>query len=125
MSKMMIAAATLAGLAIGLAVPADVSTMRHHQASDYPHPLNDAWLGLTVVTTAGEKIGYVVDAPFDKRGHVDFVLIEEFSGSHQPDDFLIVDGAFVERRGNHLLIDRSAPGLAASLASSAVSASQG
>lgn len=118
MTKIGIAGAVIAGLAMGIALPTGSST--HPQISsvdvevDDPHPLNDAWLGLTVITAVGEKIGYVVDAPFDESGRIDFVLINQFPDEQDGgDNFIVVDGAFAERRGNHLFVDPSAPGLAA------------
>lgn len=117
MKKFAIIAAVATGLAIGLALPDDAPKTKAVETVDFPHPLNDAWLGLTVVTTDGEKIGYVVDAPFDETGRVDFVLIDGFSeGQVETEDFIVVDGAFAERRGNHLFVDPSAPGLAAAAA---------
>jgi hypothetical protein len=115
MKYLAITMAAAAGLAIGVVLPNDkTSTEIHHAAPvDDPHPLNDEWLGLTAVTSQGEKIGYVVDAPVNSQGRVDFVLISEFSGPEAGEDnFLVIDGQFAELRGQHLIVDRSAPGLA-------------
>lgn len=116
MTKFGVAGAVLTGLAIGIALPIASSNFLPVSSVeiDEPHPLNDAWLGLTVVSAVGEKIGYVVDAPFDETGRVDFVLINQFPDDQdENDNFLVVDGAFAKRRGNHLIVDPSAPGLAA------------
>ena len=118
MKNLAITVAALTGLSIGVVLPTEdtLTDLRQAAPIDDPHPLNDELLGLTAVTPQGEKIGYVVDAPVDGQGRIDFVLISEFSrlGTGE-DDFLVIDGQFAQRRGQHLIVDRSAPGLAKAL----------
>lgn len=41
------------------------------------HELNDAWLGMTVVATNGEKLGYVIDAIIGVDGQVTDLVITD------------------------------------------------
>lgn len=40
------------------------------------HPLNDAWLGMPVVTPSGLDVGYVVDAPVNAYGEIVQLVID-------------------------------------------------
>lgn len=40
------------------------------------HPLNDAWLGMPVETSSGLDVGYVVDAPVNRYGEIEELVID-------------------------------------------------
>lgn len=45
-------------------------------AGEWEHELNDAWLGMTVLSADGATLGYVVDAVIDGNGDLDQLVLE-------------------------------------------------
>ena len=50
---------------------------------DVEHEMNDAWMGMNVVSADGVILGYVTDAFVNEDGSIDELVIEP-SGDEQP-----------------------------------------
>lgn len=68
---------------------------------DYMHPLNDAWMGMTVKTADGVAVGYVSDAFVNPDGTIDELIVTPGGDAvahpvHVPRSQASLDAAYVK-----------------------------
>jgi hypothetical protein len=66
------------------------------RSHDGEHELNDAWMGMTVVSADGVVLGYVVDAFIDADGSLDEIVIEPAGTEGAPETPVYVPAQFAE-----------------------------
>lgn len=76
------------------------------------HELNDAWMGMNVLTADGKNAGYITDAILDEDGLIDVVVITPSEGSELR-EAIVVGANFVILEANSVKVDMTLNTLAA------------